>query len=216
MVSPKHAFYLNASKRLSKKVNLTFYFLHTEIKRSDSVPSQDHTANDSSNWCFERSKMQWYVFCGWFSWFLGRQLANKWLCNTQNWLFCIVLVVRLRHVQFSRKNRRSFAWKCSVREQLLLDLAHLETPIQSTANYFRGHKRKSTIHHLLQCHRRVSKHRDRIFGTFLSTNRHEPCFERLTNYVGSNANKFSLTVKCSCNIECMLVPLMPKVVSISW
>ena len=32
-----------------------------------------------------------------------------------------------------KKNRRSFPWKCFVREQLLLNLAHLETPIQPTA-----------------------------------------------------------------------------------
>ena len=32
---------------------------------------------------------------------------------------------------FFEKNMRSFAWKCFVREQLLLDLTHLETPILS-------------------------------------------------------------------------------------
>ena len=117
-------------------------------------------------------------------------LEDKWLCTTQNWLFCVVLVVRLRHVQFFRKNSRSFAWKCFVREQLLLDLGHLETPIQSTAVYFRAHKRESMIHQLPRCDRRVSKRRDRIFGTFLLTNRHDPFFVRLTNCVGSNANKF--------------------------
>ena len=42
----------------------------------------------------------------------------------------------------------------------------------------------------LRCHRRVPKHRDRIFGAFLSINRHKAFFERLTNCVGSNANKF--------------------------
>ena len=91
---------------------------------------------------------------------------------------------------FSEKNRRSFAWKCFVHDQLLLDLAHLETPIQSTAIYFRAHTRKSTIHHLSRCHRRVSKHHDRIFGAFLSTNQQEALFERLTNCVGLKANKF--------------------------
>ena len=68
----------------------------TGIKRSHSVPSQDYIVDDSSNRCFECSKMQlfepmcesshcrgkeWSVFGGWFSWFLGRQLANKWLCT---------------------------------------------------------------------------------------------------------------------------------------
>ena len=83
--------------------------------------------------------------------------------------------------------------------------AHLETPIKSTAVYFRAHTGKSIIHQLSRCNRSVSKQRDSIIFFF----------EGLTNCVGSNANKFFFTVKCSCNIECMLVPLMPKVVSIS-
>ena len=91
-----------------------------------------------------------------------------------NWQTNGCVVVRLRNVPFFRKNRQSFAWKYFVREQLLLDLAHLQTPIQPTAVYFRAHTPKSTIHHLSQCHRRVSKHRDHIFGAFLSTNRYEP------------------------------------------
>ena len=33
---------------------------------------------------------------------------------------------------FTKKYKRSFAWKCCVREQLLLDLAHLETSMHST------------------------------------------------------------------------------------
>ena len=74
---------------------------------------------------------EWFVFGGWFSWLLGRQLANKWLWTTQNWLYCVVQ-----------------AWKCFVCEQLLLELAHLEIPTQSTAVYFRAYTRKSTIHHL--------------------------------------------------------------------
>ena len=67
---------------------------------------------------------------------------------------------------------------------------HLEMLIQTTAVYFRAHTRESTIHHLSRCRKRVSKHRDRIFGAFLSTNRHEPSFKRLTNCVESNANQF--------------------------
>ena len=115
--------------QVSKNVNLPFYFLRTGIKISHSMPSQNFTSDGSSNLCFKCSKMQlfepmcesthcrgeeWSVFGDWFSSFLGRQLANKWLCATQNWLFRVVLVVRLRHVLFFRKNRRSFAWKCYV------------------------------------------------------------------------------------------------------
>ena len=83
-----------------------------------------------------------------------------------------------------RKNRRSFAWKCFVREQLLLDLAHLETSIQITAVYFRAYTLKSMIHHLSQCHRCVSKHRDRIFEAFLAINRHETFVMQYWMYAG--------------------------------
>ena len=130
-VSSKHTFCMHQQLlQVSKNVDLSLYFLCTGIKRSHSVQNQEYMADDSSNRCFECSKMQlfepmceslhfrgeeWSVFGGWFSWFLGRQLANKWLCITQNWLFYVVLVVRLRHVQFFRKNRQSFAWKCFVR-----------------------------------------------------------------------------------------------------
>ena len=112
--SPKYAFWTHQPiLKLSKNVDLSFYFLRTGIKRSHSVPSQDYTVDDSSNRCFECSKMhlfepmcesshcrgeEWSAFGGWGSRFLGRQLANKWLCTTQNWLFCVVLVVRLRHL----------------------------------------------------------------------------------------------------------------------
>ena len=40
-----------------KNVDLSFYFLRTGIKRSHSVPSQDYTADASSNRYFECSKM---------------------------------------------------------------------------------------------------------------------------------------------------------------
>ena len=43
-----------------------------------------------------------------------------------------------------------------MREKLLLDLAHLQTPIQSTAVYFRAYTRKSTIHHLSRRYRRIT------------------------------------------------------------
>ena len=108
--------------QVSKNVDLSFYFLHTGIKG---------TIWRVTHQCFECSKMllfepmcesshcrgeEWSVFGGWFSWFLGRQLEKKWLCTTQNWLLCVVLVERLRHVQFFQKKRRSFVWKCFVRE----------------------------------------------------------------------------------------------------
>ena len=119
-------------------------------------------------------------------------LEDNWQKNgwwiTQNWLICVVLVVRLRNVQFFRKNNRSFAWKCFVREELLLDLAHLEIPIQSTAVYFRAHTLKSTIHHLSRCHRRS-------FHFFPPI-----CTRLLSDW---QIVQIFLTGKCSCNIECM-------------
>ena len=166
-----------------------------------AMPSQDYTADDSSNRCFECSKMQlfeplceslhclgeeWSVFGGWFSCCFGRQLANKWLCSTQKWLFCVVLEVQLRHEQFFRKNRRSFARRWFVREQLLLNLAHLEIPIQSTVVYFRPHTRKCTIHHLFRSTKIVYF----IFWCISFHQSTRAFFERLTNFVGSNANKF--------------------------
>ena len=85
-----------------RRKTLKFHFcLRTGIKRSHSMPSQGYTADDSSNRCFECSRMQlfermcessncrseeWSVFIGWFSRFLRIQLANQWLCTTHNWL----------------------------------------------------------------------------------------------------------------------------------
>ena len=44
--------------QVSKNVTLSFNCLRTGIKRSYSLPSQDYTADNSSNRCFECSKMQ--------------------------------------------------------------------------------------------------------------------------------------------------------------
>ena len=109
-----HSERINRFFRCRKTLTSSFYV------RCHSVPSWDYTTDDSSNRCFECSKMllyepmcershcrgdEWSVFGGWYSWFLGRQLANKWLCTTQNWLFCVVLAVRLQRVQFFRKKQ---------------------------------------------------------------------------------------------------------------
>ena len=187
-----------------------------------AMPSQDYTADDSSNRCFECSKMQlfeplceslhclgeeWSVFGGWFSCCFGRQLANKWLCSTQKWLFCVVLEVQLRHEQFFRKKQEIIcleALRAFVRKQLLLDLPHLETPIQSTAIYFRLHTLKSMIHQLSWCHRCVLKHRDCIFGAFLWARAF--FFRAINKLCGTQRKQIFLPVKCSCNIEWRLVP----------
>ena len=55
-VSPKHALW--TLLQVLKNVDLSFYFLSMGIKRSHSMPSQDYTADNSSNRCFECSKTQ--------------------------------------------------------------------------------------------------------------------------------------------------------------
>ena len=106
-VSPKHAFWTHQKLlQVSESVDLLFYFLLTGIKRNHSVPSQYYMADDSSNRCFQWSKMQLFEPMCERSRCCGEELANKWLCTTLNWLLCVVLMLRLRHVQFFRKNRR--------------------------------------------------------------------------------------------------------------
>ena len=154
------------------------------------MPSQDYTADNSSNRCFECLKIQLFepmcdnassavVFPDYLegNWQTNGCVPLRIDCSTLfKWDDCDISSF------FSKKQ----AIIClEVREQILLDLAHLETSLQSTAVYIRAHTRKSTIHNLSRCHRRVSKHRDRIFGAF----QHEPFFGRLTNCVGSNENK---------------------------
>ena len=103
------------------------------------------------------------------SWFSSSKTTSKHSEFTV--LRCSNCMVATRPVL--SKNRQPYAWKCFVREQLLLDLNYLETPMQLTAVYFRGHTHKSTIHHLSRCQKFISKHRYHIFLTFLLTNRHE-------------------------------------------
>lgn len=64
-----------------------------------------------------------------------------------------------------------------MREQLLLDSAYLETPMQSTAVYVRTHMRKSIIHHII-----------RPIETSL--------FKRLTNFLVSKVNTFFYSQMC--------------------
>lgn len=85
-----------------KEVDLSVCFLHTKIKRS-----QDLKTADSNRW-FECSKMQlfesicesshyrgkdWSIFSGWFSRFIGEQLANGnfywiWLIMKYPYITC--------------------------------------------------------------------------------------------------------------------------------
>ena len=167
--------------------------------------------------CIECSKMQlfepmcessncrgeeWSVFGDWFSWFLRRQLANKWLCTTQNWLFCVVLVVRLLHSQFFQKKTgdhllgsalcaRNFCW-------IWLILKHSYSRLLFTFGLIRVNPfdRSSAIVFL--------KHFFRPINTSLLLSDWKIVWDPTrTNYF------FFLTAKYSCIIECMLFPLMP-------
>jgi hypothetical protein len=103
--------------------------------------------------------------------------------------FYVQSSVLLRNVYFFGKNRRPFASKCFVREQLLLGLIHLGRPIRWTGVLFLVHMHRSKIRHLYRCYTQHLKHCDCSFETFPCTNRHEPLAARLSNYAGSNANK---------------------------
>ena len=106
--------------QVSKNVDLSFYFL-----------SEDYTVDKSSNRCFECScKTIKLVKCSCLSRcarahivvvrsdppsvvgfpnFLEYNRQTNDCVPLRIILFCVVLVVRLRHVQFFRKNRQSFA-----------------------------------------------------------------------------------------------------------
>lgn len=80
-----------------------------------------------------------FGFGDWFSWFPGRQLANKRLCTPQN---------------FAASN---FCW-------IWFILKHPCSRLLFTFGLIREFL--PTIHNLPRCHRRVSKHRSRIFGAY--------------------------------------------------
>ena len=226
-VSSKHAFWTHQPLlQVSKNVDHSFYFLRTGIKISQGLYSR--WLIKSMFWVLQNAVVWadvWELALSW--WRMIRLLRLVFLISWKT----TGQQMAVYHSEFNvlrcssgtiatfpvfPKNRQSFAWKCFVCEKLLLDLTHLETPIQSAAVYFQAHTRKSTIHNLPQCHRRVSKQRDPIFGAFLSPNRPRAFFFwAIDKLCEIQCEQIFLTFKCSCNIECMLVPLMPKVVSIS-
>lgn len=89
----------------------------------------------------------------------------------QNWLFYVVLMIRLRLLLFFSAKATGHLFESASTPPS--DLKHFERPLQSTAAQFWAHKRK---------------------------------FKILRSYLSSISFD---------NIECVLVPLMPKVVLIS-
>ena len=143
-------------------------------------------------------------------------LKAKWLRTTQNWLFCIVLVVRLRHVQFfqiktgdhllgSDSCASNFSW-------IWLILKHPYSRLLFTFGLIRVNLRFITCHDIIDVFRSTAivflEHFFRPIDTSLF-------FRAIDKLFGIQREQIFLTVKFSCNIECMLVPLMPQVVSIS-
>ena len=133
-----------------------------------------HALCESSHCCGE----EWSVFGSCFSWFLGRNWRTNGFvpliidcCSSDTIATCSVFP----------KNRQSFASCASNFCWIWFILKHPYSRLLFTFGLIRINPR---------CHRLVSKHRDRIFEAFLSTNRHKPFFKRLTNCVGFNANKF--------------------------
>ena len=197
--SPKRAFWTHQSiLQVSKNVGLSFYFLRMEIKRSYSVPSQDYTI--------------FWVLKNAIVWADVWELALSW------WR-----LIRLRRLVFL------ISWKITGKQMVVYHSELTTSPVSPKKQaiiclevlraraIFVGFDLSWNTHTvdcclLLGSYVQIydsspitmswtsSKHHDRIFGAFLSTNQHEQNF---------------LTVNCSCNIECMLVLLMPMVVSIS-
>lgn len=75
-----------------------------------------------------------------------------------------------------------------------------------TAVYFRVHAQKSIL-----CFKTCLEAPYLHFFAFFQINSHVPAFKRFSNCVGFTKNKPLCQLnKCSCNMERMLVPLMPK------
>ena len=168
---------------VSKNVDLSFYFLRTEIKRSHSVPSQDYMMDDSSNRRFECAQK-----CSCLSRCVRAHivvvksdpssavgfpdfLEGNWQTNGCVLLRidCSVLFVwyGCNMSSFSEKSGAHLLGSASCASNFSWIWLIWKHPYSWTAVYFRPHTRKSTIHHLSRCHRRVSKHPDRVFGSFL-------------------------------------------------
>ena len=143
------------------------------------------------------------VFGGWCSWFLGRQLANKWLCTTQNCLFCVVLVVQLRQSSFSEKTADHLLGSASCESNLCLIwliLKHPYSRLLFTFGIIRVNLKFVTCYNVIDVFRSSAI----VFWSISFNQSTRAFFWAIDELCG-----------IQCNIECMTVPLMSKVVSIS-
>lgn len=132
-----------------------------------------------------------FTWCTFFE-FLWRLLAKKWLSTIQKLLSCLALTT-LRHVTDNvEETGYHFSSTCFFLEQLLVDLAHLRRSTKSIAVLLPTHVQRSMTRHLCRCYTQHLMNLGRIFSKFLCTSQHEPSFERLTDYAGSNTNIFLL------------------------
>ena len=211
---------LNASTGswgVEKRRTYVLYFMWRNKKKSFGAKADDLSPDDLSNQCFECSKVQ--LMCERFHcrreelsvfgrWFFERQLANKWFCTPQNWLFWVALVVRLRNVQLSEKTGDHLLGSVSSESNFCwfwLILKHPYSWLLFTFGLTRVNLR------FIACPDIVDVFRSSaivFLRAFLSTNRREPYLSdwqimwdpTRTNFFGS---------QMFIQIECMLVPLMP-------
>lgn len=158
---------------------------------------------------FQSSKFSWLSRCvrvrivlvgGWFSFFFWILLASEYLHTIQHWPCDVALMMSVLPKKQAIIYANNFC-------RIWLILKYLYSWLLFTFGLIR-------VDQWFVIYYDVLKHRHCMFLAFFSTNRHQSFFERLWNYVESNASNF-LTAKCSCKIECILLPLMPKDTSIS-
>ena len=157
---------------MSKNVDLLFYFLRTGIKRSQSLPSQYRCQVNTialSWWRVIRLRRLVFLIC-WKT--TGKQMVvyhfefTVLRCSSGTIATC---------PEFPKKTYDHLLGSASCASNFCRIWLILKHPYSLLLFTF-GLIRLNPLFYLSRCHRRVSKHRDRIFAAFLSTNRHEPCF----------------------------------------
>ena len=137
-------------------------------------------------------------------------LEDNWQTNVCVPLFCVVLVVRLQHVQFFRKKTGHHLLGsascpnnfCSI----WLILKHPYSRLLFTYRLIRVNSRSITCHDFIEA--------QRLYYWSISCDQSTRAFFNDWQIMWDPMEQIFFTIKCSCNIECMLVALMPKVVSI--
>ena len=179
---PKHGFWTLQQHLLATKiVDHAFYSWCAEIKRSNWVPSQDCTADDSAirrlgRYVRARTSMVNKDSSSLVSFSNFPEDFRQTNCGVPH---SELTVLRCSsgtspHDQVWRRNRRTFV-------------------------LFGAHTHRSMSRHLWRSYWRLLKHHDHIFPTFLYTNRHQPIFERLSS-CAIQWEQIVFTAMCSCSL----------------